>query len=82
MKIKVKFFAVLREKAGVDSLTIDMDNGTRLTDLKKYLSERFWNKMKIDRGVAVAVNGEVTNKDARLSDGDEIAFLPPVSGGL
>jgi sulfur-carrier protein len=83
MQIKTLFFASYRELAGTDELTIVLPAGERATvaDLVAALRTRgaAWAALP-DRPV-VAVNQEYARGDAALRDGDEVAFIPPVSGG-
>lgn len=76
--ISVLFFAELRESAGSEKITLEAD-GITVNELKRdYLS-----KYKLDNldHAMVAINEEYVQGDAVLSEGDVVAFIPPVSGG-
>ena len=79
MKITVLYFASLRDAAGTDAETVEL--GT--SDARElYATLRSRHAFPLDASrLRVAVNGEFTEWSHPLSDGDEIAFLPPVSGG-
>jgi MoaE-MoaD fusion protein len=76
MKIRVRLFAGLREQAGVPELELELPAGSRLTDV--------WPQLGLGdepEGLLYAVNKEYAAGDRRLADGDEVALIPPVSGG-
>ncbi|MEH7490948.1 molybdopterin converting factor subunit 1 [Neobacillus niacini] len=75
---KVLFFAHLREAVGEEFLKIDA-SGKTVAELKAELV-RNYNLSKLD-SVMTAVNEEFAQDDEVIQDGDEIAFIPPVSGG-
>jgi molybdopterin synthase sulfur carrier subunit len=79
MIVKLKLFAYLRETLGLEEEEVDIRDGEKVGDL--------WNrfKHKIPGGrnfrVLFAVNGEYVGEDRELREDDEVAFIPPVSGG-
>jgi molybdopterin synthase sulfur carrier subunit len=75
---KVLFFAHLRDAVGEEFLRIDA-NGKTVAELKAEVSAKY-NLPKMDT-VMTAVNEEFAANDEVIRDGDEIAFIPPVSGG-
>ncbi|MFS0774624.1 molybdopterin converting factor subunit 1 [Neobacillus sp. 3P2-tot-E-2] len=75
---KVLFFAHLRDAVGEEFLKIDA-SGKTVAELKAELV-RNYNLSKLD-SVMTAVNEEFAQDDEVIQDGDEIAFIPPVSGG-
>lgn len=74
---KVMFFAHLRDAAGEESVSLDL-NGKTVAEAKVILSERYG--VNLDT-VMAAVNEEFAGDEDVLSDGDVVAFIPPVSGG-
>ncbi len=80
--IKVLFFASYRERLSCDQLALDSSAGT-VSALKQELAARgdLWKTILLDRKTLVAVNQVMTKDTAVLSDGDEVAFFPPVTGG-
>lgn len=75
---KVLFFAHLRDAVGEEFLRIDA-SGKSVGELKVELAA-IYNLPKLD-SVMTAVNEEFAQDDEVIQDGDEIAFIPPVSGG-
>lgn len=74
---KVMFFAHLRDAVGEESLSLDL-TGKTIAEAKAILSEQY--KVNLDT-VMAAVNEEFAGDEDVLSDGDVVAFIPPVSGG-
>ena len=85
MKIKILYFASLREKLGKGSEEIELPAqvGT-LAALRAHLAGRggTWaSALGEDRAVRMAVNQDMAKGDAAVKSGDEVAFFPPVTGG-
>jgi molybdopterin converting factor subunit 1 len=81
MKIKVKFFAILRERAGTADVTKDIRDGSTVTDLWQALQQDFPKLNVAGIRLLYAVNQNYFSPDFKLSDQDEVVFIPPVSGG-
>jgi molybdopterin synthase sulfur carrier subunit len=85
MKIKVVFFAALREQLGISTEEIDLPAGvTTVAGLRGHLVQRggAWQSVLADkRLIRVAVNQDMAQAGSALKPGDEIAFFPPVTGG-
>lgn len=80
MKITVKFFALGRELVGNKGLKIELgENGSVQSLIELLKSEH--PKLKELRSFLVAVNMEYADMQQPLKDGDEVAIIPPVSGG-
>lgn len=77
MKVTVLFFGVLSEVAGTG--TIFYDNVKSIEHLKMRICDDY--PEMVHYTYRVSVNNELTIEDRSLSDGDEIAFLPPFAGG-
>jgi MoaE-MoaD fusion protein len=76
MRVTVRLFAGLRERAGAAERQLELPGGSRLADV--------WAPLALGEepeGLLYAVNKEYAPPDRRLSDGDEVALIPPVSGG-
>jgi len=80
MRVTVRTFAILRELAA-DRTAITLEDGARLEDAWHALAARFPALHPHRPFVRAAHNGAYTEWDVPLADGDEVAFLPPVSGG-
>jgi molybdopterin synthase catalytic subunit len=79
--VTVRLFARLRELAGAAELTREVPDGATASDAWSALVREFPPMAGYSRTIACAVNEEYARLSAPLKDGDEIAFLPPVSGG-
>jgi sulfur-carrier protein len=79
MKVEISYFAWLRERAGLEAETVETSAmtpaqlWTELDARHDFATER--------RHLRVAVNDAFSTWDVRLSDGDRVVFIPPVSGG-
>ncbi len=77
MSIKVKFFARMRDEAGISDGEVDFVEGIS--------SEQIWSSLvknaDFPESVMIAVNMEYVSGEPELKDGDEVAFFPPVTGG-
>ena len=85
MKVKVLFFASLREQLGTSAEEIELPAGvSTVGGLRTYLMQRgsAWQGALADkRNVRAAVNQDMANPMAPIKAGDEVAFFPPVTGG-
>ncbi len=81
MKITVRLFASFREATGASQSVVDINTGSTISQVWGELVARYPRLAPMSRSAAFAVNGEYTRSDATLHEGDEVAFLPPVSGG-
>ena len=81
--IKVLFFASLREKLGCDAIDVSADQLGNVADLRSSLASKgeTWQAALSHEQLQVAVNQQLANMQADISDGDEVAFFPPVTGG-
>lgn len=81
MQITVRLFAVLREHAGTGSLALDVADGARVSEAVGVLRAGALAGLPAEVCFATAVQREIVAGDHALSDGDELALVPPVSGG-
>ena len=82
MTVTVRLFAVLRERAGRDSIEVELEEGATVGQALERLSARPELGDLLERmPVRMAVNRDYADPDTRLSSGDELALVPPVSGG-
>ncbi|HKV88147.1 MAG TPA: molybdopterin converting factor subunit 1 [Candidatus Dormibacteraeota bacterium] len=80
--LEVRFFARLREQSGVETEAFQVAAGSTLADVYEGLRRRH-PALEGNRGaVRGAINREFAEWDASVSEGDEVAFIPPVSGGI
>lgn len=80
--VRILFFASLRDVVGKSELELEIDSKTSVRSLFQILQEQFPILSKYERVLLVAVNQVYATLDSEVSPGDEIAFFPPVSGGL
>ncbi|MCB0533062.1 MAG: MoaD/ThiS family protein [Lewinellaceae bacterium] len=80
MKIKVLTFGVTRDIIGEDVLFLDLPAGSTVADVRTHLTERFPPIEKL-ASLMFAVNAEYATSEAQLAELDELALIPPVSGG-
>jgi molybdopterin converting factor small subunit len=96
MRVSVLYFGVLRDLFGVSDERVEVVDGIAVSELlamlREILRQRISNETmtgkvgegldeRLWRSLAVAVNREYSAAEATLRDGDEVALLPPVSGG-
>lgn len=83
MVLQVRLFAVLRERAGRDSLEVELDEGATVADALRALAEasEALGEALEAMPVVMAVNRSYVGEGATLAAGDELALIPPVSGG-
>ena len=81
LEVVVRFFALYRERAGRGALPINMSPGSTLSQLIEEIRVRFPKLAPPEVSIVAAVNGEYGSPDTVLHDGDDIALIPPVSGG-
>jgi molybdopterin synthase catalytic subunit len=81
MQVTVLLFGSLREATGAKELVVALPDGARVADLSALLARDHAAFAALPARVKVAVNQHVAAADRALADGDEVAYLPPVSGG-
>jgi molybdopterin converting factor subunit 1 len=87
MKIRVLYFGVLKDLLGRESATLEgevleLPADSTAAELIELLRARKPNPNDVWNSLAVAVNRHYANPKDKLHDGDEVALLPPVSGGI
>src|SRR3954470_13837517 len=80
MRVSVRLFAGLRERAGTDRLEIELPDDARVADVLAAMASTPVGALR-DRECVVAVNREYATADEPVRAGDEIALVPPASGG-
>jgi molybdopterin converting factor subunit 1 len=81
VRIRVLFFGALRDVAGAREDSLELPAGARLDTVFEHYASRFPRLRQMAASVVLALNQEFASPAAALSEGDEVAFLPPVSGG-
>jgi MoaE-MoaD fusion protein len=80
MRVTVRLFAGLRERAGTDRLQIELPEDAKVADVLAAMASTPVGELR-PRECVVAVNREYANADEPVNAGDEVALVPPVSGG-
>jgi MoaE-MoaD fusion protein len=81
MQVKVRFFALHRDIVGTSEVQLELPAGTTLGQLWERLGQQYPALLPATRSVMFALNEAYADPDTELHDGDEAAFIPPVSGG-
>jgi len=81
VKIKVLFFASCRDLVGTSEQEITVEDGITIADLISEIASKHVRFVDMVPSLMVSVNQEYAERDVVLADGDEVAFIPPVSGG-
>jgi molybdopterin converting factor subunit 1 len=81
MRVIVRLFARLRDIAGTSEMVREMPVGATAADVWRLLVREFPDMGRYESSVSAAVNTDYAKMSTTLGDGDEVAFLPPVSGG-
>jgi len=81
MKIKLKLFAFFRQALGSNELQYEIKAGATAQDLLDDILSKYPALEKSRNHVVITINQQAVHLDAPLHEGDEVAILPPVSGG-
>ena len=81
MRVTIRLFARLRDLAGSGELTREIPGPATVQTVWRSLTTEIPSLGEYERTLSVAINAEYSRMAAAVQDGDEVAFLPPVSGG-
>jgi molybdopterin converting factor subunit 1 len=81
MRVTVRLFARLRDITGASEMPREIARGATIGAVWHELAGEFPALVAYERSISSALNADYARMDAEVHDGDEIAFLPPVSGG-
>ena len=82
MIVRIRLFAILREQAGVQSIDVELEDDATVADALRALGEEERLSDLLARlPVQMAVNRDYATPETRLRADDELALIPPVSGG-
>jgi len=82
MVVRLRFFASLRERLHCSEGDFTLADGSNVEDLWAALCTEYPQLVELGASVSFAVNREYVNREHRLSNNDEVALIPPVSGGI
>jgi molybdopterin synthase catalytic subunit len=81
MKINVLFFGVAHDLTGFPQEQVEVPEGENVEGLRRRYESRFPRLLEVGGALLLTVNQEIAKGSTSLHDGDEVAFMPPVSGG-
>lgn len=81
MRVNVKLFAQLRDKAGAGDVAVELNDGVTVKQVWQALVAAHPELAPFETSVSAAVNATYARMHTNVNAGDEVAFLPPVSGG-
>lgn len=81
VRVKVLFFGMLRDIVGSAEEHIEVEEGARLGSIFERYAHQFPRLEQLAASIVLASNQQFSDRSAIVNEGDEIAFLPPVSGG-
>lgn len=81
VRVKVLFFGLLRDMVGCQEESLELDSGSTLDTVYQGYVQRFPRLAELASSIVIARNAQFSPAHTMVTDGDEIAFLPPVSGG-
>jgi sulfur-carrier protein len=81
MKVRVQFYAQLRDLVGIRELDIDVVEGSTIRDLLEQVYAQQPKLRPHDKSVLIGAGVEFVDRNYKLSPGDEISIMPPVQGG-
>ncbi|MEK7782886.1 MAG: molybdopterin converting factor subunit 1 [Candidatus Binatota bacterium] len=81
MKVRIKFFAILRERVGSGEITKEIREGSTIGELWESLKKEYPKLAPVEMRLLYAVNQNYVSADHVLKEKDEVVFVPPVSGG-
>jgi len=81
MRVTVRLFARLKELAGADTMTVEVAEPATVAEVWQAATTTVPALVPHGRALSCAVNATFARMSQRISEGDDVAFLPPVSGG-
>ena len=81
MKVRVQFYAQLRDLVGMRELHVDVVEGSTVHDLLEQIYAQQPKLCAHDKSILIGAGVEFVNRNYKLSPGEEISIMPPVQGG-
>lgn len=79
--VTIRLFAVARQRVGAPEIVVTLDDPATVGDLRQATAEQYPDLAMLLPAMMVAVENEYVGDDATVTEGNEIALIPPVSGG-
>ena len=81
MKVQLRLFAVAKQEADRDVIELTLPDEATVADLREAFQKRFPKLQSLGLQLRFAVNAEFATEETRITPGDDLACIPPVSGG-
>jgi MoaD family protein len=81
VKVRVQFYAQLRDLLGLSVVDVDLAEGASVSDLLQKIYERFPALRAQDKSILVGAGVEFVDRSYKLKPGEELSIMPPVQGG-
>ena len=81
MKIRMRYFAALREAVGQTEEALELPDGATVAQARTYIATRYPATAPVLTRCVAARNHAFAAEDAALHEGDEVVFIPPMAGG-
>ena len=81
MKVRVQFYAQLRDMVGLRQLDVDVAEGSTISELLEQIYAQQPKLRPHDKSILIGAGVEFVDRNYKLSPGDEISIMPPVQGG-
>jgi molybdopterin converting factor subunit 1 len=81
VRVRLLFFAVLRDITGKSEVDVSLPDGTKAADVWQSLRREHRALASYEKPPMIAINEDYATPDTQLRDGDELVFIPPVAGG-
>lgn len=81
MNVEVKLFAVAKQLAGSETISVEVPAGTNVRELREAIDEQHAELRDVVQRAMIAIDAEYVSNDAIVPEHAEIALIPPVSGG-
>lgn len=81
MKIRVRMFALAKQVSGQETVVFELPSGATVADLRDAFEGQYPELQVVSQSVRFAVNKDFASDDTELKSDDDVACIPPVSGG-
>ena len=81
MKVRVQFFAQLRDLVGVQAVDVDLAEDASVSDLLQNIYAKFPALRAHDKSILIGAGVEFVDRNYKLKPGEEVSIMPPVQGG-